>query len=74
MYMTCTISSLLCYTAWTISMERAQTAKKHGHKNQSANISTVVWMFIYSPCYNIGFNALTYSTFPLIHTILLIAN
>ncbi|KAF2738972.1 general substrate transporter [Polyplosphaeria fusca] len=61
MYMACTISSLLCYTAWTIAMARAQDAKKAGGRDQAANIATVVFMFLYSPCYNIGFNALTYT-------------
>lgn len=61
MYMTCTISLLLCYIAWTISMERAVTAKETGGKNQGASIATIFFIFAYSPCYNIGYNALTYT-------------
>ena len=61
MYLTCTCSLLLCYIAWTISMERAQTAKLAGTPNNSANIAVLFFIYAYSPCYNIGYNALTYS-------------
>ena len=62
MYLTCTISLLICYISWTISMERAQTAADAGTPNNSANIATLFFIYAYSPCYNIGYNALTYST------------
>ncbi|KZV99412.1 general substrate transporter [Exidia glandulosa HHB12029] len=61
MYLTCTISLLLCYISWTISAERSVTAKDAGHPNQSANIAVIFFIFAYSPCYNIGYNALTYT-------------
>jgi len=66
MYLACTISLLLCYIAWTISMERAQTAKalkdaNKGELNQSANIAVLFFIYAYSPCYNMGYNALTYT-------------
>lgn len=61
MYLTCTISLLLCYIAWTISMERAVVAKESGIQNQGAAVATIFFIFAYSPCYNIGYNALTYS-------------
>ncbi|OLN81196.1 Lactose permease 27 [Colletotrichum chlorophyti] len=61
MYLACTISLLLCYIAWTISMERAVHADENGYKNESASIATIVFIFLYSPCYNIGYNALTYT-------------
>lgn len=61
MYLTCTISLLLCYIAWTISMERAQTAEKAGTPNNSANIAVLFFIYAYSPCYNMGYNALTYT-------------
>ncbi|EGS20242.1 uncharacterized protein CTHT_0047580 [Thermochaetoides thermophila DSM 1495] len=61
MYLTCTISLLLCYIAWTISTERAQTAQDSGHPNRAANIATLFFIYAYSPCYNIGYNALTYT-------------
>lgn len=62
MYLTCTISLLLCYISWTISMERAQTAEKAGTPNNAANIAVLFFIYAYSPCYNMGYNALTYST------------
>jgi len=61
MYMTCTISLLLCYIAWTISMQKAVTAFESGVYNQGASIATIFFIFAYSPCYNIGYNALTYT-------------
>lgn len=66
MYLACTISLLCCYIAWTISMERAQTAAAAvkagtGQANQAANIATLFFIYAYSPCYNMGYNALTYT-------------
>ncbi|KAK1763043.1 putative mfs sugar transporter [Phialemonium atrogriseum] len=61
MYLTCTISLLLCYTGWTISMERAQTAVDAGQPNNAANIAVLFFIYAYSPCYNMGYNALTYT-------------
>ena len=61
MYLTCTISLLLCYIGWTVSMERAQTAEDSGTPNNSANIAVLFFIYAYSPCYNMGYNALTYS-------------
>lgn len=61
MYLACTISLLFVYISWTISMERAIAGKESGHPNNAANAVTIFWIFAYSPCYNIGYNALTYS-------------
>jgi sugar porter (SP) family MFS transporter len=61
MYLACTISLLCCYIAWTVSMERAQTAAQAGTPNNSANIATLFFIYAYSPCYNMGYNALTYT-------------
>ncbi|KAI1407885.1 general substrate transporter [Hypoxylon sp. FL1857] len=61
MYLVCTISLLCVYIAWTVSMERAITGKESGHPNNAANVATIFWIFAYSPCYNIGYNALTYT-------------
>ena len=63
LYLTCTMSLLCCYAAWCVSMQKGQTAKLAGHRNHSANIANVFFIFAYSPCYNIGYNALTYSKF-----------
>lgn len=66
MYLACTMSLLCCYIAWTVSMERAQTAAEAAKKglgvpNQAANIATLFFIYAYSPCYNMGYNALTYT-------------
>ncbi|KAK4235066.1 lactose permease [Achaetomium macrosporum] len=61
MYLMCTCSLLLCYIAWTISMQKAQTAQKAGTPNNAANIATLFFIYAYSPCYNMGYNALTYT-------------
>ncbi|KAL2016195.1 hypothetical protein VTK56DRAFT_4084 [Thermocarpiscus australiensis] len=61
MYLTCTISLLCCYVAWTIAMERAQTAQQAGTPNMSANVAVFFFIYAYSPCYNMGYNALTYT-------------
>jgi len=56
-------------------MEKAQTAKLAGGHNGSASIANVFFIFMYSPCYNIGYNALTYSkSIPPIHLSLVIRN
>jgi sugar porter (SP) family MFS transporter len=61
MYLTCTISLLCCYVAWTVSMQKAQTAKEAGTPNNAANIAVLFFIYAYSPCYNMGYNALTYT-------------
>lgn len=61
MYLLCTCSLLLCYIGWTISMKYAQTAADAGTPNSAANVAVLVFIYAYSPCYNMGYNALTYS-------------
>jgi MFS family permease len=56
MYLTCAISLLCCYIAWTISVEQYSTT----HADALARL-TIAIIFIYQACYNIGYNALTYS-------------
>ncbi|KAL3457208.1 putative MFS sugar transporter [Aspergillus heterothallicus] len=52
-----TACSLLCvYIAWTISMERFMTTQV-----KAAAVLTILFIFLYSPAYNIGYNALTYT-------------
>lgn len=63
LYMICTISLLLVYTGWTISMQKATTAEDAGGHNGAASAASAFFIFAYQPCYNIGFNALTYSKF-----------
>jgi hypothetical protein len=59
MYLTCASCLLCVYIAWTISMERFMTTKA-----QPAAIATIFFIFAYSPAYNLGYNALTYSAYP----------
>ncbi|KAM0277047.1 hypothetical protein ACHAQH_006117 [Verticillium albo-atrum] len=61
MYMTCVISLLCVYIAWTVSMERAIHANENNYSNNAASTATLFWIFAYSPAYNIGYNALTYT-------------
>ena len=61
MYLTCTISLLLCYIGWTITMQQTMSAIDRGTTNSAAAAATIFFIFAYSPCYNIGYNALTYS-------------
>jgi hypothetical protein len=61
LYMICTVSLLIVYTGWTISMKYATTAEKAGGHNAAASAASLFFIFAYQPAYNIGFNALTYS-------------
>lgn len=55
MYLLCTVCLLLCYTAWTVSQARQMITK-----SEAAGIATIFFIFLYTPCYNIAYNALTY--------------
>jgi len=56
MYLTCATALLCCYVGWTVSMQQfLQT------NTQVAAKLTIFFIFAYQPCYNIGYNALTYS-------------
>jgi hypothetical protein len=44
-------------------MERAETAEDAGGENKSAGIANVFFIFLFPACYNVGYNALTYSTY-----------
>ncbi|KAL1976496.1 hypothetical protein VTN31DRAFT_2778 [Thermomyces dupontii] len=55
-YLTCVCSLLCIYISWTICTERYMSTESQG-----AGIGSIVFMFLYSPCYNIGYNALTYT-------------
>ncbi|KAJ5943463.1 hypothetical protein N7516_003631 [Penicillium verrucosum] len=56
MYLTCASCLLCVYIAWTISMQRFLATKA-----QSAAVATIFFIFAYSPAYNLGYNALTYT-------------
>ncbi|KAJ6609103.1 general substrate transporter, partial [Mycena sp. CBHHK59/15] len=56
MYLCCTISLLLIFTAWTIASARYVITGSKG-----ASKAVLVFIFLYSPAYNLGYNALTYT-------------
>ena len=55
MYLLCTTCLLLCYTAWTVAQARQMITK-----SDAAGIAVIFFIFLYTPCYNIAYNALTY--------------
>ncbi|TFK94919.1 hexose transporter [Polyporus arcularius HHB13444] len=56
MYLTCTISLTLIFTGWTIA-----SAQYSITGSQAASRAVIAFIFLYSPAYNLGFNALTYT-------------
>lgn len=63
MFLTCTISMLVVYVGWTISMQQAIVSSDAHMANGVAAKLVLFFIFAYSPAYNIGNNALTYSAF-----------
>ncbi|MCJ1441508.1 MAG: hypothetical protein MMC23_001997 [Stictis urceolatum] len=56
MFLLCAVSMLCVYTGWTISMERFISSGSSGVASL-----VIFFIFAFSPCYNIGYNALTYT-------------
>ncbi|KAI4698397.1 hypothetical protein J4E81_005620 [Alternaria sp. BMP 2799] len=56
MYLICASSLLCCYVAWTVAMQRYTATKRI----EPARL-TIAIIFLYQMCYNIGYNALTYT-------------
>ncbi|KAG8218940.1 general substrate transporter [Butyriboletus roseoflavus] len=56
MYLACTISIFVVFTAWTIASAKYTLT----HSNVSAQ-AVLALIFLYSPAYNLAFTALTYS-------------
>ena len=57
-YLACTVSLTLIFTGWTVASARyADTG------SQGASRAVIAFIFLYSPAYNMAFNALTYSTY-----------
>lgn len=56
MYLICACSLLCCYIAWTVAMQQYTATKRI----EPARL-TIAIIFLYQMCYNIGYNALTYS-------------
>jgi hypothetical protein len=61
MFMLSSSCMLLVFMSMTISFERLRVADDAGVKNKSAQIAALFFYFAYSPCYNLGNNALTYT-------------
>ncbi|KAF8165914.1 general substrate transporter [Crassisporium funariophilum] len=57
MYLACTISLLVVFTAWTVASARYAI----DNTDQAASRAVIAFIFLYSPCYNMAFNALTYT-------------
>jgi hypothetical protein len=72
MFMVSATSMLIVFISITISFERLRAAKDAKVTNSAAGIAALFFYFAYSPCYNIGNNALTYSTvLPKLHLLLI---
>ncbi|KAK9777232.1 putative General substrate transporter [Seiridium cardinale] len=61
MYLICTVSLLIVYISWTVSMERAMAALAAKEVNSAAGAATIFFIYAYYPAYNVGYNALTYT-------------
>jgi sugar porter (SP) family MFS transporter len=61
MYMLSASLMLLCFIGFTVSLQSVQAADNAGWRNSSAGIACLFFYFAFSPCYNIGNNALTYT-------------
>ncbi len=56
MFLTCTIGTAVVYTVWTIASARFAI-----ENSTKAAIPVLVFIYVYSPFYNIGWNALAYT-------------
>lgn len=61
MYLLCTSSLLVCFSLYTVTMERAITAKEAGQPNQAASAACIFFLFAYAPCYCLALNTVSYS-------------
>ncbi|PPQ96346.1 hypothetical protein CVT26_005030 [Gymnopilus dilepis] len=55
-YLTCVISLLVVFTGWTIASARYAI-----DNSQGASKAVIAFIFLYSPCYNMAYNALSYT-------------
>ncbi|KIK66534.1 hypothetical protein GYMLUDRAFT_38267 [Collybiopsis luxurians FD-317 M1] len=55
-YLTCTLSLLLIFTGWTIASARYAITN-----DQASSRAVIAFIFLYSPAYNVAFNAMTYT-------------
>lgn len=61
MYMLSAGAMLLCFIGYTVSLQQVQRNEARESPVQAANNAAFFFFFGYSPCYNIGNNALTYT-------------
>ncbi|CZR68698.1 related to hexose transporter protein [Phialocephala subalpina] len=61
MFMLSSATMLLVFISMTISFEQLRAAKNAKTTNKAAGVAALFFYFAYSPCYNIGNNALTYT-------------
>ncbi|KAI6784694.1 Lactose permease-like protein [Emericellopsis cladophorae] len=57
MFLTCTIGTAAVYTVWTVASARYAMDETAA----AAGIAVLVFIYLYSPFYNLGWNALTYT-------------
>ncbi|KAF8887256.1 hexose transporter [Gymnopilus junonius] len=55
-YLTCAISLLVVFTGWTVASARYAI-----DGSQGASRAVIAFIFIYSPCYDMAYNALSYT-------------
>ncbi|GAB1319303.1 Major myo-inositol transporter iolT [Madurella fahalii] len=56
MFLLCTIGTAIVYIVWTIASARAEI-----ENSSKAAIPVLVFIYVYSPFYNVGWNALAYT-------------
>jgi len=56
MYLTCSISILLIFIGWTIASAQYQITN-----SKASSRAVIAFIFLYSPAYNVAYNALTYT-------------
>lgn len=63
MYLTCVFAMLSVYIAWTAcsGIYAQSVIKDKKHPNSAAGKLSIFWIYAYTPAYNIGYNALTYT-------------
>ncbi|KAK2768149.1 hypothetical protein FQN54_000001 [Arachnomyces sp. PD_36] len=61
MFLLASASMLAAFIGMTVSFERLNFAKEAGFTNSAAGVAALFFYFAYTPCYNFGNNALTYT-------------
>jgi Sugar (and other) transporter len=61
MFMTSAATMFLVFLGFTVSFEKLKVASDMKMSNPAAGHAALFFFFAFSPCYNIGNNAITYS-------------